>query len=78
MAAGKRVIFATQGIGFRALVKFLDDASDKDITGRNIPTGIPLVYELTDGLRSIRSYYLEDEAAIWKATRAVANKRQTE
>ncbi len=73
VTAGKRVLVAAHGNSLRALVKFLDGISDTDITGRNIPTGIPLVYELDDDLRPIRSYYLGDEAAIEKATRKVAD-----
>jgi len=73
VTAGARVIISAHGNSLRALVKYLDGISDEDIAGLNIPTGIPLVYELTDDLRAIRSYYLGDEAAIQKATRAVAD-----
>jgi 2,3-bisphosphoglycerate-dependent phosphoglycerate mutase len=57
----------------RALVKYLDNVSDQDIVGLNIPTGIPLVYELDDDLKPLRSYYLGDADAIAKAQQAVAN-----
>jgi 2,3-bisphosphoglycerate-dependent phosphoglycerate mutase len=71
--AGKRVLVAAHGNSLRALVKYLDNVSEKDIVELNIPTGIPLVYELDDRLRPLRSYYLGDqEAALQKAT-AVAN-----
>ena len=56
---GKRVIVAAHGNSLRALVKYLEDMSDRDIVGCNIPTGVPLVYELTESLKPIRSYYLQ-------------------
>ncbi len=71
--AGRRVIIAAHGNSLRALVKYLDQVSDQDIVGLNIPTGVPLVYELTDDLKPIRSYYLGDQDAIAKAQQAVAN-----
>jgi 2,3-bisphosphoglycerate-dependent phosphoglycerate mutase len=71
--AGQRVIVSAHGNSLRALVKYLDDISDQDIVGLNIPTGIPLVYELTDDLKPIRSYYLGDQEAVAKAQQAVAN-----
>jgi 2,3-bisphosphoglycerate-dependent phosphoglycerate mutase len=71
--AGKRVIITAHGNSLRALVKYLDNVSDNDIVGLNIPTGIPLVYELNDDLTPIRSYYLGDADAIAKAQQAVAN-----
>jgi 2,3-bisphosphoglycerate-dependent phosphoglycerate mutase len=70
---GKRVLISAHGNSLRALVKYLDKVSDGDIVGLNIPTGIPLVYELEDDLKPIRSYYLGDEEAIKKATQAVAD-----
>lgn len=70
---GKRVLISAHGNSLRALVKYLDKISDDEIVGLNIPTGIPLVYELEDDLKPIRSYYLGDEEAIKKATQAVAN-----
>lgn len=71
--AGKRVIITAHGNSLRALVKYLDGVNDQDIVGLNIPTGIPLVYELDDDLKPIRNYYLGDPAAIAKAQQAVAN-----
>lgn len=73
VAAGKKVLIAAHGNSLRALVKHLDGISDKDILGLNIPTGIPLVYELDDSLRPIRHYYLGDQEAIAAAMQAVAN-----
>jgi 2,3-bisphosphoglycerate-dependent phosphoglycerate mutase len=70
--AGQRVIIAAHGNSLRALVKYLDQVSDEDIVERNIPTGIPLVYELNDDLTPIRSFYLGDPEAVAKATNAVA------
>ncbi len=71
--AGKQVIVTAHGNSLRALVKYLDNISDQEIVGLNIPTGIPLVYELTDDLKPIRHYYLGDQEAIAKAQQAVAN-----
>jgi 2,3-bisphosphoglycerate-dependent phosphoglycerate mutase len=70
--AGERVLIAAHGNSLRALVKYLDGISDEAIVGLNIPTGIPLVYELDDDLRPIRNFYLGDPAAVRKATEAVA------
>ena len=70
---GKRVIIAAHGNSLRALVKYLDNISDQEIVGLNIPTGIPLVYELDASLRPIRNYYLGDAAAAAAAAAAVAN-----
>jgi 2,3-bisphosphoglycerate-dependent phosphoglycerate mutase len=76
--AGRRVVVAAHGNSLRALVKYLDGMSEEDIVGLNIPTGIPLVYELEDDLRPIRHFYLGDPEAARKAAEAVANqaKRQ--
>jgi len=71
--SGRRVLIAAHGNSLRALIKYLDTISDAEIVGLNIPTGIPLVYELEDDLRPIRSYYLGDAAAAEKAAREVAN-----
>lgn len=71
--SGKRVIIAAHGNSLRALVKYLDNVSEKDIVGLNIPTGIPLVYELNADLKPIKHYYLGDPEAIRKAQEAVAN-----
>ena len=69
--AGKRVIIGSHGNSIRALVKYLDKISDQDIVELNIPTGIPLVYELNDDLTPIRHFYLGDPAAIERAAQAV-------
>lgn len=74
--SSKRVIIAAHGNSLRALVKYLDDISDADIPNLNIPTGIPLVYELDDNLKPIRSYYLGDPEAAAKAAAAVAAQAQ--
>ena len=71
--AGKRVIIAAHGNSLRALVKYLDDVSESAIVDLNIPTGIPLVYELNDDLKPIRHYYLGDPAAASAAAARVAN-----
>lgn len=71
--SGKRVLVAAHGNSLRALVKYLDNVSDEDIVGLNIPTGIPLVYELDYALRPLRHYYLGDEDAVRRAAEAVAN-----
>jgi len=71
--AGKRVVIAAHGNSLRALVKYLDNIPDDEIVGLNIPTGIPLVYELQDDLTPIRSYYLGDQEAVKKAMQAVAD-----
>jgi 2,3-bisphosphoglycerate-dependent phosphoglycerate mutase len=70
--AGKRVIVVAHGNTIRALVKYLDDVSEKDIVGLNIPTGIPLVYELDDELKPLRNYYLGDQEKAQQAAAAVA------
>ncbi len=57
----------------RALVKYLDNIPDEEIVGLNIPTGIPLIYELDANLNSIKNYYLGDQEEIAKAAAAVAN-----
>ena len=71
--AGKKVIITAHGNSLRALVKHLDGVSDQDIVGLNIPTGVPLVYELDPELKPIRHYYLGDPEAVAKAAAAVAN-----
>jgi 2,3-bisphosphoglycerate-dependent phosphoglycerate mutase len=70
--SGKRVIVAAHGNSIRALVKYLDNVSDDEIVELNIPTGIPLVYELDADLKPIRSYYLGDQEAAAAAAAAVA------
>ena len=69
---GKKVIIAAHGNSLRALVKYLDNIPDKDIPNLNIPTGIPLVYELNNNLKPIRHYYLGDKKALELAICAVA------
>ncbi len=71
--SGKRVILAAHGNSLRALVKHLDGIGDQEIVGLNIPTGIPLVYELDDDLKPLRHYYLGDPDKVAAATQAVAN-----
>src|SRR5262249_24543734 len=71
--SGQRVLIASHGNSLRALVKYLDNVSDEDIVALNIPTGIPLVYELNDDLTPIRHFYLGDPAAVEMAARRVAN-----
>ncbi len=73
LRAGKQVIIAAHGNSLRALIKHLDHVTDEAIVGLNIPTAVPLVYELTDDLRPIRNYYLGDQGEIAKAQAAVAN-----
>ncbi len=70
---GKKVLIAAHGNSLRALVKYLDNMSDEEIISLNIPTGIPLVYELDEDLKPIKHYYLGDQKAIKKAMEAVAN-----
>jgi 2,3-bisphosphoglycerate-dependent phosphoglycerate mutase len=70
---GKRLIIAAHGNSLRALVKYLDNISDEEIVHRNIPTGIPLVYELDEDLKPTKSFYLGDAEAIAAAQLAVAN-----
>ena len=71
--AGKKLIIAAHGNSLRALVKYLDDVSNAEITELNIPTGVPLVYELDGNLKPIKHCYLGDQEAIAKAQAAVAN-----
>jgi 2,3-bisphosphoglycerate-dependent phosphoglycerate mutase len=70
--AGQRVIIAAHGNSLRALVKYLDNISDQEIVGLNIPTGVPLVYELDESLKPIKHYYLGDPEKIKAAMEAVA------
>ncbi len=71
--SGKRVLVVAHGNSLRAMVKYLDNVSDAEIPELNIPTGIPLVYELTDDLKPVTHYYLGDPEAVAKAAAAVAN-----
>ena len=71
--AGKNVVIAAHGNSLRALVKFLDHISDDDIAGLDIPTGVPLVYELDDDMNPLRHYYLGDPDVIRAREEAVKN-----
>jgi 2,3-bisphosphoglycerate-dependent phosphoglycerate mutase len=71
--SGKRVIIAAHGNSLRALVKYLDGISDDNIVNLNIPTGMPLVYELDAKLKPIKNYYLGDAEKVRQAMEAVAN-----
>ena len=71
--SGQRIVIAAHGNSIRALIKYLDNISDADIVGLNIPNGIPLVYELDADLKPIKSYYLGDAEAAAKAAAAVAS-----
>ncbi|HTP60849.1 MAG TPA: 2,3-diphosphoglycerate-dependent phosphoglycerate mutase [Burkholderiales bacterium] len=70
--AGQRMLVAAHGNSLRALIKHLDGVSDADIVGLNVPTGVPLVYELDAGLRPLRHYYLGDAAEIARRLEAVS------
>jgi 2,3-bisphosphoglycerate-dependent phosphoglycerate mutase len=70
---GRRVLIVAHGNSLRALVKYLDNMSEQEIMGYNIPTGVPLVYQLNEELRPLRKDYLGDPEAIRKAAEAVAN-----
>ena len=71
--SGKQILISAHGNSLRALIKMLDNISDADIVGLNIPNGQPLVYELDENLKPIRHYYLGDQDAIAAAVAAVAN-----
>ncbi len=71
--SGKRTLVVAHGNSLRALVKYLDDISDAEIPELNIPTGIPLVYELDAALKPVKHYYLADEETVRKAAEAVAS-----
>ncbi len=70
---GHKVIIAAHGNSLRALVKYLDNVSDQEIVGLNIPTGIPLIYELDKDLKALKHYYLGDPKEVAKAMAQVAN-----
>lgn len=74
--AGKRIVIAAHGNSLRALVKYLDNLSETEVLELNIPTGIPLVYELDSDLKPVKSYYLGDQEAIAAAAAAVAAQGQ--
>ncbi len=71
--SGRRLLVAAHGNSLRAMVKYLDNVSEQEIPELNIPTGIPLVYELDGNLRPLKHYYLGDAEAVAKAAAAVAN-----
>ena len=71
--AGKQVMIAAHGNSLRALIKYLDGVTDEDILGMNVPTGMPLVYELDENLKPITRQYLGDPEKVAKAMDAVAN-----
>ncbi len=72
VTSGQRIVIAAHGNSLRALIKYLDRVSDQDIVGLNIPTAIPLVYELDAALKPLRHYYLGDPAKVETAIKAVA------
>jgi len=72
LKAGRHVLIAAHGNSLRALVKMLDGISDEDITGFNIPTGVPIAYELDNNLQAVSREFLGDPEAIAKAAAAVA------
>ena len=71
--SGKKLLIAAHGNSLRAMVKYLDNISEEEITELNIPTGIPLVYEFNADLKPVTHYYLADEETVRKAAEAVAN-----
>jgi len=71
--AGKTLVIAAHGNSLRALVKYLDGISEAEILKLNIPTGVPLVYELDENLKPIKNYYLGDQEALAAKLQAVAN-----
>jgi 2,3-bisphosphoglycerate-dependent phosphoglycerate mutase len=75
---GQRVLIASHGNSLRALVKYLDKISEDEIVGLNIPTGVPLVYQLNDDLTPIKHFYLGDAEAIALATKAVADQSKAD
>jgi 2,3-bisphosphoglycerate-dependent phosphoglycerate mutase len=75
--SGRRVIISAHGNSLRALVKYLDNISDEEILKLNIPTGIPLVYELKGDLKPVKSYYLADPEEVREAVQAIASQGKT-
>ena len=75
---GERVLISAHGNSIRALVKYLDEVPESEIVELNIPTGIPLVYELDEALRPIRHLYLADEAEVQAAIQAVAHQARAQ
>ena len=76
--SGKRVLVAAHGNVFRALIKHLDGVSDEDIVGVNVPTAVPLVYELDDRMKPVRHYYLGDPGEVERAQQAEAGRLKAE
>jgi 2,3-bisphosphoglycerate-dependent phosphoglycerate mutase len=72
ITSGKQILIAAHGNSLRALIKYLDNISETEIVGLNVPTGLPLVYELDSGLRPIKHYYIGDPAKVEAAIAAVA------
>jgi len=73
LKSGKKVLISAHGNSLRALVKHLDNISDKEIPTLNIPTGIPLVYELDESLKPVKHYYLGNPQEVEKQMKAVAD-----
>jgi 2,3-bisphosphoglycerate-dependent phosphoglycerate mutase len=73
---GEKVLVTAHGNTLRAIVMYLDNLSEEQVLSLNIPTGVPLVYELDESLKPIRSYYLGDQEAIAAAAAAVAAQGQ--
>jgi 2,3-bisphosphoglycerate-dependent phosphoglycerate mutase len=73
VAAGERVLVAAHGNSIRALIKYFDGMSDEAIVAENVPTAIPLVYELDDALKPVKRSYLGDQAAVAAAMHSVAS-----
>ncbi len=77
MEEGKRVLVVAHGNSIRALVKYFEDISDEEITGLNIPTGVPLVYEFDDDFKFIKKYYLGDQEKIMAKIESVKNQAKS-
>jgi 2,3-bisphosphoglycerate-dependent phosphoglycerate mutase len=75
---GKKVLISAHGNSLRALVKYLDNISDEEISNLNIPTGIPLIYELDNDMKPLKHYYLGDPEKVAAAAQAVANQTKQE
>jgi 2,3-bisphosphoglycerate-dependent phosphoglycerate mutase len=73
LKSGRKIIIAAHGNSLRALIKYLDNISDTEIAGMNIPTGIPLIYDMDDDLKPLRHYYLGDTDMVRKAMESVAS-----
>jgi 2,3-bisphosphoglycerate-dependent phosphoglycerate mutase len=75
---GRTILISAHGNSLRGLIKYFDNLSEEEISHVNLPTGVPLVYELSDDLKPLKHYYLGDPAAIEKAQQAVANQAKNE